>query len=179
MQAMTMRHEWLVDGAITCNGSRHPGPVSIFHGSAETWLSPQGFHYQSLSLNCIDRRLLLGDARTDDRGAPANAHHIEATGGRDGVGYHILTVGHPADDERVIRHIPGVQASARYARDSLALSIEAVTLEGMLSRTDNFSADQSPWAIHIELVVPRADVRDVLRLSDEDAARIEPRFKPA
>ena len=170
----TMKNDrWILEGSIAIAGVIASGPISILRGSAQTWFSTTGgTGRRHLSLSCVDRRMLLGEAG----GPGGDAHRVEPAG-RPSVGYHEEVLGHPADNERVVRMIPRVDTELHYSATGLALQVRAHTLPGELSRDDNFRADQSPWSIHIRLVVPRAQVCELFALSEADAAMIERRFE--
>jgi len=172
-----MTDRWIFDGAIDIDGLADPGPVHVVRGLAEVWFTrpARGLDRHSLSLSCVDRRLLLGDGRL----ATDGTFSVRPTGARDHVGCHVETCGHPADNECVIRRIPLVESTVRYLRDTVRLAIECATLPGELSRDDGFTADQSPWTLRIELTLPREDVAAFLALSDGDAELIEHRFRSA
>jgi hypothetical protein len=172
-----MADRWIFDGSIDIGVLANPGPVHVLRGAAEVWFTRpvRALDRHSLSLSCVDRRLLLGDGSV----ATDGSFTVRPIGRRDHVGCHVETCGHPADNERVIRRIPQVECTVRYARDAVRLAIACATLPGELSRDDHFQADRSPWAIRIALQVPRREVAGLLALSDRDARLIEHRFETA
>jgi len=172
-----MTDRWTFDGSIDIDGLANPGPVHVLRGLAEVWFTRpvRVLDRHSLSLSCVDRRLLLGEGSL----ATDGTFIVSANGRRDRVGCHIETCGHPADNECVIRRIPQVESAVSYSRDAVRLAIACKTLRGELSRDDDFHADQSPWMIRIAITVPRDDVAALFALSDDDAKLIEHRFETA
>jgi|GEM_PF-1802021 len=167
---------WTLDGSITINGATQTGALKVCRGQTETWLTMSGEEgRRHLSLYCVDRRLLFGDAP----GVDDTRHHVlQAVAGKRPLGCHEENRGHPADNERVLRRVLRLECAVRYAHDSLALEICADTLPGELTRQDGFNADQTPWHIQVLMTVPRALVPAVFNLGTLEAARIDRRFAP-
>ena len=146
---------WAPDGSITIDGETQTGALEVRRGQSETWLALRGEEgRRRLSLYCVDRRLLFGDAP----GVDGASHHIvQSVADKRPLGYHEENRGHPADNERVLRRMARLVCAVRYARDSLALEIRGDTLQGQPTREDDFRADRSPW--HIQVLMTGAGAR--------------------
>jgi hypothetical protein len=167
---------WTLDGSITINGATQIGALEISRGQSETWITLRGEEgRRHLSLYCLDRRLLFGDAPGVD---DSRQHVVESVAHKRPLGCHEENRGHPADNERVLRRLIRLECAVRYARDSLTLEIRGDTLPGEPSR-DGFHADRSPWRIQVLMTVPRALVPAVFELGTLEAAHVDRRFMPS
>lgn len=167
---------WTLDGSITINGVTQTGALEVRRGQSETWLTLRGEEgRRHLSLYCVDRRLLFGDAP----GVDGASHHIvQSVADKRPLAYHEENRGHPADNERVLRRMVRLECAVRYAHDSLTLEIRGDTLQGEPTRQDGFRADQSPWHLQVLMTVPRALVPAIFELGTHEAAQFDRRFTP-